>query len=267
MRLAWAFFCRDAAIALSYRVAFVVQLLGNFLLVGILYYLSQTIGVEKIPSLERYGGNLLAFLLIGVALTDCVLVSLVGFAQQVRESQTTGTLEATLMSPVRLTLILICSSYWNYFLSAVRFLMYLAAGLAIGGLKLDRINPLSALTIFVLTVLSFMGIGILWAGIVLLVKRGEALMTLLSVLVLLVSGVLFPVNLLPNWVQWFSGLIPLTVALEGMRLAIIKGATLAELSSVVGRMTIFAALLLFLGIQGFNYAVKIGRRQGSLTQY
>ena len=267
MRLAWAFICRDAAIALSYRVAFVVQLLGNLLLVGILYYLSQTVGLEKVPSLERYGGNLMAFLLIGVALTDCVLVSLVGFAQQVRESQTTGTLEATLMSPVRLTVILIYSSFWNYFLSAVRFLMYVIAGLVIGGLNVDTINPLSALTIFVLTVMSFMGIGILWAGVVLLVKRGEALMTMASVLVLLVSGVLFPVNLLPNWLQWFASAIPLTAALEGMRLAIMKGATLVEMSWIVTQMTAFAVLLMLIGTRGFNYAVKIGRRQGSLTQY
>jgi ABC-2 type transport system permease protein len=267
MRLAWAFICRDAAIALSYRVAFVVQLLGNFLLVGILYYLSKTVGLEKVPSLERYGGNLMAFLLIGIALTDCVLVSLVGFAQQVRESQTTGTLEATLMSPVRLTVILIYSSFWNYFLSAVRFLMYLAAGLVIGGLRIDTINPVSAITIFILTVASFMGIGILWAGVVLLVKRGEALMSMMSVLVLLVSGVLFPVTLLPNWLQWFASAIPLTAALEGMRLSIMRNASLIELSSITLQMTGFAVFLLLLGISGFNYAVKIGRRQGSLTQY
>jgi len=267
MRLAWAFFCRDAAIALSYRIAFVVQLLGNLLLVGILYYLSRTVGVEKVPSLERYGGNLMAFLLIGVALTDCVLVSLVGFAQQVRESQTTGTLEATLMSSVRLTVILIYSSFWNYFLSAVRFLMYLLAGVAIGGLRIDTVNPLSGLTIFILTVLSFMGIGILWAAVVLLVKRGEALMSMMTVLVFLVSGVLFPVNLLPGWMQWFSNLIPLTAALEGMRLAIMKNATLFELGSIVLQLTGFAVLLPTLGILGFNYAVRIGRRQGSLTQY
>lgn len=267
MRLAWAFFSRDAAIALSYRVAFVVQLMGNLLLVGILYYTSQSVGLEKLPALAEYGGNFMAFLLIGVALTDCVLVSLVGFAQQVRESQTTGTLEATLISPVGLPVILIYSSLWNYFLSAIRFLLYLGAGAVLGRVNLHTMNVPAALAIFILTVLCFLGIGILWAGIVLIVKRGEAIMGVLSILVMLVSGMLFPVKLLPGWVQYISDLIPLTAALQGMRLAVLKGSSLTDLTPILVRLSIFAVLLLAVGLGGFNFAVKLGRQQGSLTQY
>ncbi len=107
MKLARAFFKRDAAIALSYRAAFLAQFLGNLLLLVMLYYVGNTVGPRSLPALEKYGGNFLAFVLIGVALTDCVMVSLASFAAQVREAQTTGTLEATLMSPVRLSVILV----------------------------------------------------------------------------------------------------------------------------------------------------------------
>jgi ABC-2 type transport system permease protein len=266
MRLAWAFFCRDAAIAMSYRVAFAAQLLGNLLLVGILYYVSKTVGPDRLPALEAYGGNFMAFLLIGVALTDCVLVSLFGFAQQVRESQTTGTLEATLVSPVRLSVILMLSSLWNYFMSAVRFLLYMLAG-AVLGMRFDAVDLRSALVIFALTLICFLGVGMLWAGIVLLIKRGEALMTILATLVLLLSGVLFPTKLLPYWLQRLAELIPLTAALNGMRLALLKGASPGELAPILIRMTVFAAVLMTTGILSFNLAVRMGRRRGSLTQY
>ena len=267
MKLAWAFFKRDASIALSYRVAFAAQLLGNFLLVGLLYYVSRTVGLENVPALAEYGGNFMAFALIGIALTDCVLVSLVGFAQQVRESQTTGTLEATLISPVPLPLILIYSSLWGYFLSAVRFLLYIAAGTALGGLHAEKMNVPVCLVIFALTVISFLGIGILWAGIVLLVKRGEAIMGFISIIVMLLSGMLFPVKVLPGWMQYLSQVIPLTAALDGMRQAMLNGAGFDQLSGILTRLSIFAILLLAIGLVGFQYAVKLGRRQGSLTQY
>lgn len=267
MKLAWAFFRRDASIALSYRVAFAAQLLGNFLLVGLLYYVSKTVGLENVPSLAEYGGNFLAFALIGIALTDCVLVSLVGFAQQVRESQTTGTLEATLISPVPLPLILIYSSLWGYFLSAVRFLLYVAAGTALGGLHTEQMNGPACLLIFFLTVVCFLGVGILWAGIVLLVKRGESIMGILSIMVMLVSGMLFPVKMLPKWIQYVSEVIPLTAALDGMRKALINHAGFDELGSILVRLTVFAAILLALGLGSFHYAVQLGRKQGSLTQY
>ena len=89
--LAWAFFRRDAIVAYSYRVSFVAQLFGNLLVLGLFYYVGRAIGDSPLPAFDAYGGNFVAFLLIGIALTDCVGVSLVSFAAQIREAQTTGT--------------------------------------------------------------------------------------------------------------------------------------------------------------------------------
>lgn len=86
MRLAWAFFKRDALIATSYRTAFAVQLLGNIVILGVFYFVGRTLRGAEIPALARYGGSYLAFLLIGVALTDCVGVSLTTFAKQIRKA-------------------------------------------------------------------------------------------------------------------------------------------------------------------------------------
>jgi ABC-2 type transport system permease protein len=265
--LAWAFFRRDAIIAYSYRISFLSQLLGNLLVLGLFYYVGRAIGDRPLPAFEPYGGSFVAFLLIGIALTDCVGVSLVSFATQIREAQTTGTLEATVMSPVRLPVILLYSSLWNYFMCGIRFLLYLAIGSRLYGLDMSRGNFSSALLIFLLTVLCFMGIGILWAGIVMLVKRGESLMTAAASLVLLVSGVLYPVELLPRWLQRIGDIVPLTHALEGMRLALLRGASIADLSGTLVTLGGFALVLLTLGIGAFDRAVAIAKHTGSLTQY
>ncbi|MCC7236459.1 MAG: ABC transporter permease [Bryobacterales bacterium] len=267
LRLAYSFFRRDAAIAFSYRFAFFAQFTGNILLLGLLYYVGQMIGPRALPSLDRYGGNFLAFALVGVALTDTVMVSLISFGQQVREAQTTGTLEATLMSPVPLWVILIFSSLWNYFLSAFRFALYLVVGAFLYGLHLGQAHMGSVLIIFALTVLCFMGAGMAWAAIVLVIKRGEALMTLIVTAVLVLSGVIFPPSVLPGWLQSLGALIPLTDALDGMRIALLQGASPAELAGPIGRLTVFSIVFLLLGVIGFDQAVRIGRRNGSLTQY
>lgn len=265
--LAWAFFKRDALIAYSYRASFIAQLLGNLLVLGLFYYVGRAVGDRPLPAFEAYGGHFVAFLLIGIALTDCVGVSLMSFAAQIREAQTTGTLEATVMSPVRLPLILVYSSLWTYFMCAVRFLLYLIVGSFLYGLDLSRGNLATALLIFALTVLCFMGVGILWAGIVMLIKRGESLMTVAASLVLLLSGVLYPVALLPEWLQTLGALVPLTHALEGMRLALLTGATMADLSDTLLVLGGFTAVLLTVGFGAFDRAVAIAQRTGSLTQY
>jgi len=267
MRLAWAFFKRDALIAVSYRVAFVFSLVEVFTILTVFYYLGKTFGERDIPALARYGGSFLAFLLIGVALTDCVTLSLTTFARQIREGQMTGTLETTLMSPVKLPLILIYSSLWAYFFSAIRLLLYLGVGGMLYRVSMQHANVPSAITIFLLTVLCFMGIGMLWAGVVLLIKRGEAVMNLTGYVVVLVSGVLFPSGLLPGWVQRLGELIPLTHALEGMRLALLQGRTLVDLAPIIVRLIVFAILLQAAGVAGFNLAVSVTKKVGSLAEY
>jgi ABC-2 type transport system permease protein len=267
MRLALAFFLRDARIALSYRVSFAVQLLGNLLVLGVCYFVGKTVGRQAIPALAPYGGNFFAFLLVGIALADCVGVSITIFANQIREGQTTGTLEATLMSPAPLPIILIYSSIWAYFFSAIRFLLYLAMGVVLCGADLRAANLASGVVIFLLTVISFMGLGMLWAGIIMLMKRGESILTTLGYLVVLVSGVLFPANLLPRWLQRLASLIPLTHALEGMRLALLRGYGLGELTGILWKLLAFSAILVVAGLTSFQFALRIAKHTGSLTQY
>ncbi|MDQ2898639.1 MAG: ABC transporter permease [Acidobacteriota bacterium] len=267
MRLAWAFFKRDAIVAFSYRISFAVSLLEVATILGVFYYIGKTIGQQNLPVLERYGGSFLAFLLIGIALTDCVGVSLTTFAQQIREGQMTGTLEATLMSPVRLAVILVYSSLWAYAFSALRLILYLRLGGLLYGVGMGHANILSALAIFLLTILCFMGIGMFWAGVVLLIKRGEAIMHLLGYVVVLVSGVLFPRGVLPAWIQRLGELVPMTPALEGMRMALLQGSTIAQLAPVFWKLIAFAVVLQLIGIAGFNAAVRIGKTGGSLSEY
>jgi len=202
-----------------------------------------------------------------VALTDCVGVSLTTFATQIRESQMSGALEATLMSAVGLRRILIYSSLWSYFLSLCRFLFYILIGATVFGVGLKQANLTSALIIFLLTVLAFAGVGMLWASVVMLIKRGEAITAVLGYFVMLVSGVVFPVAVLPAWLQTVAQWVPLTHALDGMRFALLKGADLGELAPVIGTLCAFSVVLLAGGMYAFKLAVDIAKRTGSLTEF
>lgn len=267
MSLAWAFFKRDALIALSYRTSMIAQLSGNLILLGIFYFIGQLIGKSDNPALAQYGGSYLPFMLIGLALADTVGVSLTTFATQIREGQLTGTLEATLMSPVRLALVLIYSSLWSYFFSALRFLLYIGVGSLLYDVSMADANLLSVMTIFLLTVLCFAGVGILWASVVMLLKRGESVLTMVGLIVIVLSGVLFPRDVLPTWMQYVAEVIPLSHALDGMRLAMLTGADLYDLSIIILKLGAFALVLLPLGIYAFNAAVDIAKRSGSLVEY
>lgn len=267
MRLAWEFLKRDALIAVSYRTAFVTQLVGNIVVLAVFYFIGKMFEGVEIEALGRYGGNYAAFLLIGIALTDSLGVSVSTFAAQIREGQMTGALEATLMSPVRLWRILIYSSLWSYCLSALRFALYLALGLLFFSVDLEQANLGASLVVFALTVFSFAGLGMIWASVVMLVKRGEAIMNMLGGAFLLLGGVMFPVSVLPDWLQMLSNLIPLTYGLEGMRLALLQGHGIHQIIDLILVLGSFSVLLISLGIASFNGSVWLVKDRGSLTQF
>jgi ABC-2 type transport system permease protein len=83
----------------------------------------------------------------------------------------------------------------------------------------------------------------------------------------LLGGVLYPITVLPAWLQIFSYLLPITYSLRGMRHALLQGYSLEALSLDILALIVFSVLLLPLGMICFRYAVKKAKMDGSLTQY
>ena len=72
---------------------------------------------------------------------------------------------------------------------------------------------------------SFVGIGMMTAVLPLVSpEKGTQLGFIAQGLLLVVSGVYYPVSVLPQWMQWISVVSPATYTLEGARRAVIDGA-------------------------------------------
>ena len=148
--LAWAFLKRDILIALSYKTAFIGEALGVLLKVTTFYYISAVFSGALIPNLAKYNNDYFAYLMIGVALMDFMYTSLETFDNNIRESQLMGTLEIVLLTPVKLSHMLLFSSLWPYISTTLTFLTYLFFGVVLFDLAIGNRNPLSAAVILLL---------------------------------------------------------------------------------------------------------------------
>src|SRR6266705_2572481 len=122
-----------------------------------------------------------------------------------------------------------------------------------------------ALPIF--AVASFAGLGILIATVTLVTKRGELLVTGITALSGHLCGVLFPVELLPRWLQKAAAFIPMTHALEGLRMALVEGLPTAQLLPQFEALALFALVLLPAGLLSFSLAIRWAKASGTLAQY
>jgi ABC-2 type transport system permease protein len=267
MSVATTFLKRDFSLALSYRLSFVLQVFGIFFSVASFYFLSRLFGSTLVPQLEQYGGDYFSFVLIGLAFSGFLGLSLSSFASSIRDGQTTGTLEIMLLSPTRLSSILFSSSLWPYLQTTVNVVVYLIVGALVFGFNVNQANILTAIVVLILSIASFSGIGILSAAIVLVIKKGDPIAWIFGGVSSLLAGVIYPVSVLPDWLTPLSRIIPLTYALDAMRLAMLKGYSLYQVRFDVLVLVGFTLVLTPLAFLTFRSALKRAKMEGSLIQY
>ncbi len=261
------FLYKDIVNESTYKFAFVTQFLGIILSVLSLFFLSKLVGEAALPHIKPYGGDYFSFLLIGLALVAYTQVSLSSFKNCIRNAQTLGTLEAMLVTQTGIPTIILSSSLYSFAITSLRIIAYLLFGALAFGLDVGIANYTGAVIILLLTIFCCSSIGILSASFIMVLKKGDPLSWIFNSLSWLLSGVYYPVAILPDWLQKVSYLIPVTHSLEGMRMALLKGYSLKDLLPSILPLTVFTIVLLPLSIWTFKNAVKIAKMNGSLTQY
>jgi ABC-2 type transport system permease protein len=179
----------------------------------------------------------------------------------------TGTLEALLVTQTEIPTIIISSSIYSFLFATLRVIIFLVIGVLIYGLDLTRANYLGALIILIISIISFSSFGILSASFVMVLKKGDPVAGIFNGISWLLGGVYYPIAILPVWLRAFSYFIPVTYSLEGMRLALLKGASCYQLLPNILSLLAFTAVLMPLSIYAFQYAIRLAKRDGSLTHY
>ncbi|MCS7221040.1 MAG: ABC transporter permease [Anaerolineae bacterium] len=267
MRKVWAFLRRDWLVESSYPVSLLLQFLGVFFNVFVFYFLSRLVTGLDIPALASYGGDYFAFILVGIAFSGYFGVGLSSFASNLRTAQTTGTLEAMLLTPTRLSTVIFSSCLWDYLLTTLRTLAHLALGALLFGVSFGQGNYLAAFLILILSVITFSSLGIIAASFIMVLKRGDPVTWLVNALASLLGGVFYPVDVLPGWLQGVSSLVPVTYALRAMRRALLVGVSTRALLPDMLILAAFGAFLLPISLLAFRFAVHRARVDGSLAHY
>ena len=260
-----AFFRRDVAIARSYRMAFALELLEAFFGVATFYYLSRFVSNGELAQVLPAGSDYFAFALVGFAFFDYLTVSLTAFDNSITEAQQNGTLEAMLVTETPLTMILVASAAYPFVLLALRTVVYLAWGALIFHFPLREANWLGAVVILITSILAFAGLGIISTSYLLLFKRGNPARWLIVGASGLLGGIMYPISVLPVPMQWLARLIPVTYSLQGMRQALLMGASFAQLWPSVRALLLFSVVLLPLSGVTFAWALRQTKITGTLT--
>jgi ABC-2 type transport system permease protein len=264
-KIGW--FCRrDFSIARSYRVAFLFEIAETLFAVATFYYLSHFIQVPAFAQSPSAGGYF-AFAIVGFAFFDYLSVALNAFDQSIEEARRNGTLEYLLVTQTRLPVILAGSAIYPFLVLSLRTAVYLAWAVVLFQFPVDQANWAGGILILAASVLAFAGLGVLSASYALLFKRGNPVKWLFLGAAGLVSGVMYPVTVLPPVLQRLARLMPVTYSLEGMRAALLEQKSLSGLWPHLRALFLFALVLLPVSLWVFSWALRRTKITGTLTHF
>ena len=125
----------------------------------------------------------------------------------------------------------------------------------------------AAMVVLAASSFSFVGIGMMTAVLPLISpEKGTQLGFIAQGLLLVISGVYYPVSVLPQWMQWLSVVSPATYTLEGARKAVLDGAGVAALWGDIWPLLLIGVIAIPAGLAVFAQGERYAKRHGRLKR-
>ncbi len=178
-----------------------------------------------------------------------------------------GTIEYTMMAPISRLTHMLGVSLFSIIYGLARSALLLGVLALFFSVDLSNANLGGAAVILLVGSVSFLGFGIMAAVLPLLFpERGEEMTFVISSILLLVSGVYYPISVLPDWMEPLATVSPATYVLEGMRAALLEGTPTLALGPSILPILILGVLTVPLGIAIFGWGERYAKRTGRLKR-
>ncbi|HST52600.1 MAG TPA: ABC transporter permease [Pyrinomonadaceae bacterium] len=265
LRQTWAFVFRDYHLTrryFSWVVVFTFYAVVN----------SATVVLIGVAMHDR---RLTLMLLVGVMLWGMLSVVFQEIANSITYERWEGTLEYTFMAPVSRLIHLAGVSLFSTAYAVVRAVVIVAGMLLFVDIDLSHANWAGIVVVLAVSSAAFIGLGLIAATLpVFSPERGAEATNIFQGILLLVSGVYYPVEVLPRWLQPLSVVSPATYALSASRKLIGIGdagqlTAGAPLSACAYELTVLALMglvLIPLGLFVFGRVEHWAKRTGKLKR-
>jgi ABC-2 type transport system permease protein len=114
-------------------------------------------------------------------------------------------------------------------------------------------NPLAIIVLVSALLLAVVGVGLLIAGMVKTVEQQSAIGNMLVIATCMISGVYWPLEIEPSFMQKLADFLPQTWALKGFADLLANGGGIVDILDNVGILLGFAVLFLLLGIRKVKF--------------
>lgn len=242
-------------------------------LVWLAYSIADSMAVSFIGlGMEQIGGAaqvntryLVLYLLIGTLVWRFLSSIFYWITDLINIERWEGTIEYTLMAPIHRLVHVSGQTFFAVAYSIFFTGVILIITTLVFKIDLGDANIFGGALMLVAGSFSFIGIGVMASVLPLLFPERGAQMTHVFVAVLLlISGVYYPVSVLPGMLRSLAKFSPATYVLDGARKALLEGLPTAQLWPYIWPVLLMGLVLIPAGLWVFRQGERYAKRTGKL---
>ncbi len=251
--------------SIAYPLVLILQTFLSPISVPIIYLFVS----KLVDSGADVGNDYYTFVIIGFTTTTALAGGLGAFSHAVDSAIQQGRFETFLVQPISWYTLPFALAAWPIVLRVATGGAVLGIGLILGA-RIDASGLPAALLLLALGVACTHAIGILAASVRLLSKKADPVVTIYTLASSILSGAMFPVELLPPGVRLLAYLLPHTYVIAAIRRILMpEGDAVSGPSMGVSIVVLVAgAVVLYtVCLRIFGRSLDFGRRYGVLGGY
>jgi ABC-2 type transport system permease protein len=254
---------RDWLVTASYRTPLVSTTVSLILGIVLFHFLSRLVRIDAFRTPDEY----FAFVVVGLVILQVLNSAFTTLPGMARQELVAGTFERLVLSPFGAVRSLFAMTVFPLLYATVTGMLMLAFARLAFGMPVRWETVPIAIPVGMLAALSFAPFGLFASATVLVFKQAMSGMTWIVAAMAIVAGLYFPIELLPDWLRWASGVQPFTPAVDLLR-HLYVGTPLRDPAWLsVGKLAGFCAVLLPVSLLAVDRALHSAARRGAITEY
>lgn len=253
---------RDFRLQMSYPFELLSSFWGVAISVFTFYFIGRLVGDTTV--LSGLEGGYFAFAVIGVTVMGLSSSILDVFRSSIQREQANGTLELLLASPTSLRAYMSGSLVVPMGFAGVEAVAYATFGWILAPEALGPSAWLRAVPVLLLIMGAFAAMGLWSAAFVVFAQRGDPVSGMFVQATNLLAGAVFPIAVLPEWLQTLAHLVPTFYGFEALRGLMLADASWASVLDEIAILVVFDIVLAVVGIWLLRRALRFARVMGTL---
>ncbi len=191
------------------------------------------------------------FIAPGIMAMTVMMSVMTGLPVAISQEKEVGTMDGMMVAPVNRLSILLGKTIAQTGRGLIQGVIILALAIGIFGVAIQG-SILLVFALLLLGVFSFVGLGIVITSFTKDQETAQMMMMTLMFPMMFLSGVFFPIQQMPWYMQDISKLLPLTYASDALRKVMVLGAGISQISTELIILVAFGVVMIAIALPVFR---------------